>query len=270
MARRALSKAEIETAAGVELLGICQSVTADGRLDQAEVEDLRRWLEANRDSAMPGAAFLRDAVGAVLADGVISDSERRELQRVVEAVLPPALRPAAAAARRDAVAADRKARSQAESVGAGEWTFVVAGVRHDDRAELVRDHLREGDLVLLSREEFEGANTPGARATAVRIASTRELIGWVPRSMSHELAVALDAGWPIQARCVSIVEGPLAPFPTVVARVTAAGADSASAPGWTDARPPPLPGRGSPGILGWVVLGLLVLGLAKCASCALG
>lgn len=219
MARRALSKSELETAAGVELLGICQSVTADGRLDQGEVDDLRRWLEANRDSAMPGAAFLRDAIGAILADGIVTDSERRELQRVVEAVLPPALRPAAAAARRDALVADRAARQRAESMGAGEWTFVVAGVRHDNRAEAVRDHLREGDLVLLSRETFEGANSPGARATAVRIARTRDLVGYVPKSISYDLSMAIDAGWPVEARCVSIVDGPEAPFPTVTARV---------------------------------------------------
>lgn len=229
MTRRSLTKSQLATAAGAELLELCQSITADGRLDQSDVEALQRWMDERRDADIPGAEFLRAAVTAILADGRVSDQERRELYRTIESVLPPALRLAAVAARREASETDRAARRLRDAFGPGEWTFVVAGVRHDDRADVARRYLNEGDPVLLSREEFEGANTPGARATAVRIRTTGALVGYVPRSISHEVAAAMDAGFAVEARCVGIEEGDLAPYLTIVARVQRQDRDAAPA-----------------------------------------
>ncbi len=49
--RRSLTKTQLQTPAGAELLSLCQSITEDGRIAEAETTDLRDWLTRSRDSA---------------------------------------------------------------------------------------------------------------------------------------------------------------------------------------------------------------------------
>jgi hypothetical protein len=104
-----LSKEQLRTQLGAELLSILQSVTADGRIDQAEIMGLKQWLSDAEAAEMLPARYLRTIIERVLTDGQITAAESAELYRVVEAVLPIEARGQAVAARRAAASADEAA-----------------------------------------------------------------------------------------------------------------------------------------------------------------
>lgn len=83
-----LTHAELCTQLGAELLSLCQSVTADGRLTPEELDGLRQWLLEAESAEMPAAKHLRDVIRKVLADGKITPDEYNDVHRAVEAVLP--------------------------------------------------------------------------------------------------------------------------------------------------------------------------------------
>jgi hypothetical protein len=83
-----LTHAELCTELGRELLALCQSVTSDGRLSPEELAGLKQWLSDAETAAMPAAKHLRGVIQKVLADGMITPEEYREVHRAVEAVLP--------------------------------------------------------------------------------------------------------------------------------------------------------------------------------------
>jgi hypothetical protein len=103
----ALSDAELRTQLGAELLTLCQSVTADGRLAPEELAGLKQWLSDAQAAKMPAAEHLRFVIERVLADGKITADEYREVHRVVEAALPLEARQHARTARLEAESASR-------------------------------------------------------------------------------------------------------------------------------------------------------------------
>jgi len=103
----ALSDAELRTQLGAELLTLCQSVTADGRLAPEELAGLKQWLSDAQAAKMPAAEHLRFVIERVLADGKITADEYREVHRVVEAALPLEARQHARTARLEAESANR-------------------------------------------------------------------------------------------------------------------------------------------------------------------
>jgi len=105
-----LSHAELCTQLGAELLSLCQSVTADGRLTPEELDGLRQWLREAESAEMPAAKHLRGVIRKVLADGKITPDEYEEVHRAVEAVLPFDDRRQAMSARLAVEAADTAAR----------------------------------------------------------------------------------------------------------------------------------------------------------------
>ena len=105
-----LSHAELCTQLGAELLSLCQSATADGRLTPEELDGLRRWLHEAESAEMPAAKHLRSVIRKVLADGKITPDEYREVHRAVEAVLPFDDRRQAMSARLEVEAAESAAR----------------------------------------------------------------------------------------------------------------------------------------------------------------
>ena len=105
-----LSHAELCTQLGAELLSLCQSVTADGRLIPEELDGLRQWLREAESAEMPAAKHLRGVIRKVLADGKITPEEYKEVHRAVEAVLPFDDRRQAMSARLAVDAADTAAR----------------------------------------------------------------------------------------------------------------------------------------------------------------
>jgi len=104
-----LSHAELCTRLGAELLSLCRSVTADGRLSPEELDGLRQWLRDAESAEMPAAKHLRGVIRKVLADGKITPDEYKEVHRAVEAVLPFDARRQAMSARLEVEAADTAA-----------------------------------------------------------------------------------------------------------------------------------------------------------------
>jgi hypothetical protein len=98
-ARISLTRTQRTSQIGAELLSLCQTVTADGSLNDEEVSSLREWLTAHAASDLPAIRFLAPIVERILADGVVNTAERRELYLAVEKVLPPDARGLARAAR---------------------------------------------------------------------------------------------------------------------------------------------------------------------------
>jgi uncharacterized membrane protein len=105
-----LSHAELCTQLGAELLSLCQSVTADGRLTPEELDGLRQWLREAETAEMPAAKHLRGVIRKVLADGKITPDEYNEVHRAVEAALPFDDRRQAMSARLEVEAAESATR----------------------------------------------------------------------------------------------------------------------------------------------------------------
>jgi hypothetical protein len=134
----ALSRTQLETVLGAELLSLCQSVTADGRLSPEELEGLRQWLRDAEAADIPALGFLRRSIARVLADGRITPEEYREVHRAIEAILPFEARKQALAARQqsesDEAGATREARQASAaapgrlSASGGVGPRLVAGV----------------------------------------------------------------------------------------------------------------------------------------------
>lgn len=104
-----LSKSQLATELGAELLSLCQSVTADGRLAPEELEGLRRWLSDATAADIPALSYLRTSIERVLADGRITPEEYRDVYRAVEAILPFEARKQALAARQQVESAEASA-----------------------------------------------------------------------------------------------------------------------------------------------------------------
>jgi hypothetical protein len=105
-----LSHAELCTQLGAELLSLCQSVTADGRLTPEELDGLRQWLREAESAEMPAAKRLSGVIRKVLADGKITPDEYKEVHRAVEAALPFDDRRQAMSARLEVEAAESATR----------------------------------------------------------------------------------------------------------------------------------------------------------------
>lgn len=77
---RAAIKQRLDTKAMLSLLGICNGLIVDGELKDVEIHYLNTWLTENIDLARkwPGSAIYLK-IKEVLADGVITKSERQEL-----------------------------------------------------------------------------------------------------------------------------------------------------------------------------------------------
>lgn len=90
--RLSLTKTDVQTTAGLELLQVLQSITDDGHVQEAEVHQLRDWLIQNAEVALPSREYLTHIINPVLKDGVITDDEFDLLHDAVLRVLPTELR----------------------------------------------------------------------------------------------------------------------------------------------------------------------------------
>lgn len=96
--RLSLTKKQRESVAGAELLALCQAITADGMIEDAEIAELRQWLTDHVSEDLPAIAFLTSTVERILADGKVTGDERNELFIAILKVLPPEVRNIADAA----------------------------------------------------------------------------------------------------------------------------------------------------------------------------
>ena len=126
-----------------------QSLTEDGDLTDVEIGQLHQWLNSHRDSDLPAIDFLVKTVEQILADDIVSTSERRELYRAIERVLPPEARQLAKEKRResDKSKADHQVRRFYSKVKG-----VTAKNRGGgDRQSIIAD-CRAGEILTLERE----------------------------------------------------------------------------------------------------------------------
>ena len=233
----ALTRPQLATELGAELLSLCQSVTADGRLAPEEIAGLRQWLGDAAAAEMQAARFLRGVIEHVLADGRITADEYAEVYRAVEAVLPFEARQQAHAARRLAessapsagtdtpgVAAAVAGATQANPAPILDVTFMVAGVRQDGRPALIEQHARAGLAVTL---DLAAAGSHSGEAVAVRLPGGAQ-IGFVPAAEARQFVPLLQQGGQYSAHITRIRSSGRSPIPVVQARFVTAGIEAAA------------------------------------------
>lgn len=226
--RISLTKTQLRTELGAELLSLCESITTDGKLEPPEAEALREWLDESADAELPAASYLREVVERVLEDGRITPEECREVYRAVEAVLPPELRRQATAARKEVETAERsEAKAERERARARQReerqrnrpiasaNFMVAGVRYEGRPEIISRHAHADDSVRLARDH---GNRHSSNAIAVLLQSNDQ-IGFVPETWAEGLAPLFDDGARYSAYITKILGSGRSPIPVVQARL---------------------------------------------------
>jgi hypothetical protein len=88
-----LTKPELATEAGRQLLELTVRIATDGKLDLDEIKELRKWLRANKGHETVAAiGYLHDIMARITADGVIDREELFELHLAIERVIPTTYR----------------------------------------------------------------------------------------------------------------------------------------------------------------------------------
>lgn len=88
-----LTNPELATETGQELLALVTRIALDGKLDLAEIKELRSWLRINEARTdIAAVRYLNDIMTRIAADGHIDRDELLELHLAVERVVPSALR----------------------------------------------------------------------------------------------------------------------------------------------------------------------------------
>lgn len=208
----ALTKPQLATELGAELLSLCQHVTADGRLAPEEIAGLRQWLEDAEAAELQAARFLRGVIERVLADGRITTEEYLEVYRAIEAVLPFEVRQQAHAVRVHATALDRAAPAAFEPIAV--VTFMVAGVRQGGRPALIEQYASAGIAVSF---ELAAADSREPGEIAVMLPGGAQ-IGVVPAVEARQFAPLLRQGCPCSATVVRIRNSGRGPLPVVQAQ----------------------------------------------------
>lgn len=221
--RITLTKAALASQEGMDLLILCETVTADGSVSNAEVRLLQKWLVRNQGSSLPAIEFLTATVERIVEDGRITPQERDELHDAIERVMPSQQRAESRMRRleleqrqlREAEerTRQRKERRQAveeqqealrQSKEATEYAerlkgdlalidmdFSVAGVTFEGRNATIQAFANEGDNVFLVREK---TNRKSHNAIEVLLKNGRG-IGYVPERYAAEWAPLFDSGY---------------------------------------------------------------------------
>jgi HIRAN domain-containing protein len=274
--RSSITKLQRQTAIGAELIELCQTVTEDGHLLDEEVTALRQWLDDNRGADLPAVAFLRQTVERILADGKVTVDERRDLYVAIETILPPDIREVVRATRRseerawqdekrlenEARDAERETTRKAQGLNAplGTWDFIVAGVRYENRLQVVQRFATPRDQVFLIRERD---NPKSRNAIEVRLSNGMQA-GYVPEVCAVQLAPFLDQGCTHNAFIKKMWASVGHLTPVVEARLYA---KDANVPGAVaEASVPPKPAMARKAGCGCVVAIGLLGGLASLAA----
>ena len=226
--RVSITKLQRDTAAGAELISLCQTITDDGHLADEDVMALRQWVDDNACADLPARDFLLQTVRRIIEDGKVTDEERIELYQAIEKILPTDIREAVRGKRRAiedaAEAADREERdaeSQLErdakrrSRPIGSWNFMVAGCRYEDRPAAIRDYAIPGDRAYLVRDR---GNRFSKNAVEVRLQNGAQA-GYVPEEIAIEMAPLFDQGLPHTGVLTKVLIGGRMPIPVVQARI---------------------------------------------------
>jgi hypothetical protein len=224
--RLSITKLQRESAAGAELIALCQTVTEDGSLSSEEVAALEQWLVDHESTGLPARDYLFHTVRKIVADGKVTREEAKELYRAIETVLPVDVREPVRT-RRQAVERDAAEQARAERETAkqaqreerernrpvGSWNFMVAGTRYERRPYVIARYASPKDTVYLIRDR---QNRFSRNAVEVRLANGMH-IGFVPEEFACDVAPLLDQGLPHEAFITKILTGGRSPIPVVQA-----------------------------------------------------
>lgn len=204
MSRPTLTKAQQQTETGLELLSLCKTMTADGRILDEEILGLKKWLDENRNSELSAIHYLVSIIDTVVADGKITPEERKTVHLAVEKILPPDLRIIAQMHKRQANADEKEIKKQSKQAEkqrlweeerrnepSDEANFMIAGTRYEGREAVIKKHIKVGDSVLFKREPF---NKFSPNAIGVFTKNNEMMIGYVPEDDAEEMAEWLDRG----------------------------------------------------------------------------
>jgi hypothetical protein len=86
--RLSIAQRQLEAAAGADLLDLLGLITADGKIELADVQRLRDWLFAHAGANLPAITRLTGIVVRLLENGVITESDKTGLYLAIERVLP--------------------------------------------------------------------------------------------------------------------------------------------------------------------------------------
>lgn len=199
--RVSLSPKQLEESAALELLTILQLIVDDGYVSDSEIGELKAWSVRHPNSQLPGALFLNQLVSRILADGVVTDDERKELLAGIEKVLPPDVRSLIVGRRREKAAAERASAKEAKEAERQQrreekernrridaYDIMIAGATKEHHQDNIDSSVRPGKPVYLKRE----LDNPKDR-NAIRILNAKGWpIGYVPREYARDLATLLD------------------------------------------------------------------------------
>lgn len=87
--RLSLTKSQLQDKQGAALLALLTDIVADGHIEDDEIHRLADWLIQNQGSDLPAIGYLIDVAKEIIADGIISDSERLDLYLGIEKVPQP-------------------------------------------------------------------------------------------------------------------------------------------------------------------------------------
>jgi len=226
--RVSITKAQRQTAAGADLISLCQTVTEDGSLSDDEVAALRQWLTHYENADLPARELLFQTIERIVADGKVTPEERIELYQTLETVLPPDVRDLVRNKRKMAEKQESELRrAEREAARALEkevrrrntplesYDFMVAGSKYEGRPEVISRHARAGDAVILARDP---SNRFSRNAIEVRLKNAMQ-IGFVPEEEAVDMARLLDSRHPYEAHIKKVLTGGRWPVPVVVAKV---------------------------------------------------
>lgn len=88
-----LTKPDLDTEAGQQLLDLTTHLAMDGELTLGEIKELGRWLRARRsNTSIAAIPYLNDIFDRITADNLIDRDELLELHLAIERVIPRASR----------------------------------------------------------------------------------------------------------------------------------------------------------------------------------
>jgi hypothetical protein len=235
----ALTQKQLDSDIGAELLGLCLSITEDGRLSATEIKELIAWVNDHKHEKLPAIQFLVGTLVRILEDGKITEDERHELHRAVEAIIPAKFRRGATDARRQIEAtrlkkrraelAEQKLKMKAEEKAAKaelrkreleeerlrrpifRADFMIAGCPYENRQKAINAYVEEGKRVFFIRDFF---NRYDPYAIEVWI-EENYMIGYVRKDLTPKLASLVDLGHPCYSFVTRILYTSHGPIPCV-------------------------------------------------------
>jgi hypothetical protein len=218
--RVSLTKSDLKSPYGKQLLDLCTCIAADGKLELEEIKALRRWLRENHaQSNLAAANYLHDVMCRVTADGVIDRDELLELLLAVERIIPVAQRTPIAEARKKRLAAqkavekeakraEREAQRQNDERRRQEEYRQTTRLRHiftkvagvtfqnDDDSERqdIIARCRIAETLSLRHRRDHGFSE---YATAVCRVNGEQL-GYLPESLAEQVCEEVEAGFSVQ------------------------------------------------------------------------